>query len=370
MCMVELLTQLFKLWENSHSLNLDNDCREKLIDDWSKLCWRIQIQMLLEPAEKAAYINAIAALSEQIYIVYRKNADADYLRKILSDLESLLEDRDQSTMFKVSHFKSVIAAEGRNIIFSMKYREINIDLINILQFAFNDINRNYPISKRTTDYLQAFSFWISRQRLLTADQLIEHLILINFNHPQLVEYIVKFYEIAEYPTTLEQLYAMQKSLMEKQRHFEYLNLLSSETLFSGSSTIINYLLDLVRVDLEFVRKQMKRHLVEGKMRDSLQLPPSSIINKKRLTKWPSDKSDLIELAYAMYIYMRKRGALITITMLVKWFEDAFGVNLSRYSHRFAEIKMRKSTRPSKFLDTMVNEFLDYIENSDAFQTDS
>lgn len=370
MRMVELLLQLFKLWETSNSSNPDDAFLERLIDEWSKLCWQIQIQLLLAPADKSSYLNAIAALSEQIYTVYRKHTRSSYLHKLLLDLEDLLEDREQPTKFKAGLLKSVIASESRAILFAIKSRSVGSDLIHTLQYALNDLNRNYPVSKRIAEYLHAFSFWCSQQHSLLKEQVIEHLILINFNHPQMIEYIIQFYEIPEYPDALDKLYEMQKFLMGKQRHFEYLNLISTGTLFSGHSTIVNNLFDLVKVDLDFVSKQMKRKLLETKMRDSIQASPSQLINNKGLTKWPSDKSDLVELAYAMYVYMRVRGSQITIAMLIKWFENAFGVSLSRYSHRFAEIKMRKSTRASKFLDTMVREFLDYIENSDAFQPDT
>lgn len=370
MRMVELLLQLFKIWETSNSFNIDDSHQERLTDEWSKLCWQIQIQLLLAAADKSSYQNAIAALSEQIYTVYRKHSRSSNLHKLLLNLENLLEDREQPTKFKLGLLKSAIACESRAILFAIKSRAVSSDLIHALQYALSDLNRNFPVSKRIAEYLHAFSFWCLQQHSLSNEQFVDHLILINFNHPQVIEYIIQFYEIPEYPDALDKLYELQKKQMGKQRHFEYLNLISTATLFFGHPTIVINLINLVKVDLDFVRKQMKRQLLETKMKDSIHVLPSQIVNKKGLTKWPSEKSDLVELAYAMYIYMRARGSQITITMLIKWFEDTFGVTLSRYSHRFAEIKMRKSTRPSKFLDAMVREFLDYVENSDAFQPDT
>lgn len=369
--MVDLLMQLFKLWDSSDSISSSDDRRRNLMDEWGRLCWQAQIQLLLNPAEKASYLNAIAALSENIYEVYRKHKELTYLRKLLEDLEHLLADREQPTKFQIGLLKSTVAGESKTILYALRSLSVSEDLINVMQFVFKDINTNFPASKRISNYLKAFEFWSTHQKSLTMEQLIEHLIRINFNHPQIIEYIIKFYETAEYPNTPDEQYMMQKSLMEKQRHFEYLNLLSAGTLSYSNSSIITNLLSSIKVDLNFVRQKMQRQLVGVNLRDSIPNPSPSTeaqtMVRKALTKWPSEKSDLVELAYAMYIYMRGRGSQVTIAMLVKWFEDAFGVSLSRYSHRFAEIKMRKSTRPSKFLDTMVNEFLNYVEDSDAFQ---
>ena len=179
--------------------------------------------------------------------------------------------------------------------------------------------------------------------------------------------MLQFYEVTEYPDATDKLFELQKSLLEIQRHIDYLSTLSSGTLYTSYPSIASNLLNSIKVNLEFVHLQMQLQLVEANSKSTLSATESQNIIGKKLTKWPSDKSDLVELAYAMYVYMRKRGSDITIVRIVKWFEDAFGVNLSRYSHRFAEIKMRKSTRPSKFLDAMVNEFLNYAEDGDAFQ---
>lgn len=369
--MVELLIRLFKLWGSSENLSLTDERQNSLIDEWGKLCWQIQIQLFLAPVEKASYLNAIAALSDQIYKQYRRHKKLPYLRKLLEDLEHLLDEREEPTKFQISLLKAKIAEEGKVILSILRSRSISGNLISILQFAFKDINTNFRLSKKMADYLNCFAFWASHQDTLTTEQLIEHLIQINFNHPQVLEYILIAREISEYPEALEKLYQMQKTLMERQRHYEYLNLLSVGTLYAGHSSVAANLLNSIKVDLKFVHLQMQRQLAEINLKGPIPAvglsEESTTMIKKKLAKWPSDKSDLVELAYAIYIYMRARGSQITIAMLVKWFEDAFGVTLSRYSHRFAEIKMRKSTRPSKFLDTMVNEFLNYVEDGDAFQ---
>lgn len=370
--MIDKLIQLFKIWESLKDANLPIGNRQKLTDKWDRLCSQIEIELYLNPTEKASYLNAIAALSERIYVRYKKENKLSYLRKLLEDLEYLLLDRELPTKFKTGFYKWVISTEGRQILITLKSLSIQEDLVILLQFVFKDININFPASKKLADYLNRFSFWLKNQKALKLEEFIEYLIQINFNHPQVLQYVVRYFETAkEYFDDPAKLFAIYKLIGERQTRLEYLSIRSFDTLSVGHDSLIVRLQHLIKFEFDFVRLQMERQIAQPQIIGDFELQQNSTevsaTVKNHIGKWPSEKSDLVELAYAMYIYMRSRGSQVTIAKLVKWFEDAFGINLSRYSHRFAEIKMRKATRPSKFLDTMVNEFLGYVEEGDAYQ---
>ena len=89
--------------------------------------------------------------------------------------------------------------------------------------------------------------------------------------------------------------------------------------------------------------------------------------KRKAMNWTGDKSNLIELAYALYGTQQINEGKITISEIIEWLEESFTINLSRYYRRFSEIKMRKSISQSKYLDEMREAFLRYIEEGDAWK---
>jgi hypothetical protein len=370
--MVEDLTLLFKIWESLKDSNLSIDNRQKLTDDWDNLCLQVQVQLYLNPTDKQSYLNAIAALSDRIYAIYRKHKKLSYLRKLLEDLELLLAERELPTKFKTGLYKWVISTEGKLILITLKSLLLPNELILLMQFAFKDINVNFQASKKLVDYVHRFSFWMANQKTLTLNEFVEHLIEINFNHPLILHYLIHYFKLSsEHTDDTAKLFSIHKLIEERQIRLEFMNFQSSDTLFVDRDSLFVRLQRSMKFESDFIHLQLGRLINLSNIPDVLDLQNNAIKGnntlKKAIGKWPSEKSDLVELAYAMYIYMRSRGSQVTIAKLVKWFEEAFGVSLSRYSHRFAEIKMRKATRPSKFLDTMVNEFLGYVEEGDAFQ---
>jgi len=92
---------------------------------------------------------------------------------------------------------------------------------------------------------------------------------------------------------------------------------------------------------------------------------ASPLAKKRLP-WPGDKTDLIELAYALYCWLRFKKSEKTIVEIIEWLEESFGISLPRHYRRFAEIKMRKVSSRTKFLDELRELLTQYMDEGDAW----
>ena len=87
--------------------------------------------------------------------------------------------------------------------------------------------------------------------------------------------------------------------------------------------------------------------------------------RKRLP-WPGEKTDLIELAYAFYCWLRFKKSEMTIAEIIEWLEESFGITLPRHYRRFAEIKMRKISSRTKFLDELRELLTQYMDEGDAW----
>jgi hypothetical protein len=90
------------------------------------------------------------------------------------------------------------------------------------------------------------------------------------------------------------------------------------------------------------------------------------VKRKRLP-WPGEKTDLIELAYALYCWLRFNKSERTIVEIIEWLEESFGITLPRHYRRFAEIKMRKVPSRTKFLDELRELLTQYMDEGDAWQ---
>lgn len=89
------------------------------------------------------------------------------------------------------------------------------------------------------------------------------------------------------------------------------------------------------------------------------------VKRKRLP-WPGEKTDLIELAYALYCWLRVKKSERTIVVIIEWLEESFGISLPRHYRRFAEIKMRKVSSRTKFLDELRELLIQYMDEGDAW----
>jgi len=86
---------------------------------------------------------------------------------------------------------------------------------------------------------------------------------------------------------------------------------------------------------------------------------------RRTMSWPGDKTDLIEMAYGLYCWLRAHSSTVTIAEVIGWLETSFGITLPRHYRRFAEIKMRKISSRTKFWDEARELLQKYMEDGDV-----
>lgn len=86
-----------------------------------------------------------------------------------------------------------------------------------------------------------------------------------------------------------------------------------------------------------------------------------------LVKWPGEQTDLIELGYALYAWLRLRKGKVTAAQLMSWLELSFGVKVGRPHQRLGEIKLRKITSRTKFLDELREALEGYMDEGDAWK---
>lgn len=89
--------------------------------------------------------------------------------------------------------------------------------------------------------------------------------------------------------------------------------------------------------------------------------------KKKPFNWTGDKSNLIEVAYGIFCTMQINEGQVTIADIIEWLEESFGIDLTRYYRRFAEIKMRKTGSRTKYLDEMGEAVIAYMEDSEGIK---
>jgi len=109
-------------------------------------------------------------------------------------------------------------------------------------------------------------------------------------------------------------------------------------------------------------ERLQEHLA-GLLYPSVNAAPSA---RKRLP-WPGEKTDLIELAYALYCWLRFKKSERTIVEIIEWLEESFGISLPRHYRRFAEIKMRKVSSRTKFLDELRELLTGYMDEGDGWR---
>ena len=119
---------------------------------------------------------------------------------------------------------------------------------------------------------------------------------------------------------------------------------------------------------KFMAFERLKDYLQERLHNPGSVPAAATISKKgREIKWTGDKSNLIELAYAIYDTMQINDGNVDISDIVDWFEQSLQVNLSRYYRRFSEIKARKSISKTKYLDEMRQALLRRIDEGDAFK---
>lgn len=96
------------------------------------------------------------------------------------------------------------------------------------------------------------------------------------------------------------------------------------------------------------------------------LARNGLVSRKGVSmRWTADTCNLIELVYGLYETRQVNNGEVDLSDLMDVFEQVFQVNLSRYFHRFTEIKRRKTISKTKFLDQMRQAVNQRIEDGDA-----
>jgi RteC protein len=368
------LMGLFELWEKVKGLDIQVIEKSNFINDWEQLCWRMQIQLILAGDKKPAYLNALATLSDRIFERYRKQRRFYFLQTLLEKLSVLLADRGSPEKYRRSILKITMVSSANTLINQLNRLNIRDELLGSLKSALKDVSLNIEPSVQIIDYLRSLTSWLKRQDIITSERLTDYMISVDFNHPAFLEYVFKLFDLPNLITIdSTNLQLLEKDIKIKLFNLELVKLRLTTTLIKGIEPLVTRLHALLSTQLTWIDQKLRKQFSANENFAWLSAKHPNTGNqpiaKKLLSKWPAEKSDLVELAYGLYVYMRTRGSKVTIVALVKWFEEAFGVDLTRHSHRFAEIKMRKSTRPSKFLDVMVQEFLNYVDDGDAFFPD-
>lgn len=80
--------------------------------------------------------------------------------------------------------------------------------------------------------------------------------------------------------------------------------------------------------------------------------------------WTGNKTDLIELIYALQSSGAINSGTADIKEMATLFEQIFNIDLGNYYHTFIEIRARKGSR-TKFLDRLQESLLKRFEESDA-----
>ena len=366
--MIDLIRQLFTLWEVTISVSVEDNIPQNILNTWDKLLWQIEIDMLLSTEENTSYLNALKSLSNRIYQQYKKQHKLQ-LHSFLERLERILTDNCSPSLYKKMFIKINMSGLRKQINMVLSKLAMPADLEKLIDEAVKETIQQGNFSTQATELLSNLIGWLEKRKLLTTDQLMDHLIFINFNHPLVIEYIISHYNKPP-GSSLAELAEKELYLMERQRYTENIRFQKKCCLCVDHPSLVTQLNTYLKLELKWLKRRGKQltSMYDSGAATNLPLVNGTLktTGKRFQIKWPGDKSDLVELAYALYVYMRARGSRVTIGELANWFEEAFGISLSRYSHRFAEIKMRKSTRPSKFLDALVEEFLNYVEAGDAF----
>lgn len=91
-------------------------------------------------------------------------------------------------------------------------------------------------------------------------------------------------------------------------------------------------------------------------------PPEETPSKRDF-RWTAPKTGLTELVFALHHTNCFNGGNTSLAETVKWFEEAFSVELGNYHNTMAEIKSRKSN-PTKFLKLLSDNLTAYLEKDD------
>ncbi|WP_158280700.1 RteC domain-containing protein [Pararcticibacter amylolyticus] len=80
-------------------------------------------------------------------------------------------------------------------------------------------------------------------------------------------------------------------------------------------------------------------------------------------RWTGDSINLVELGYALYLTKQLNDGKAGLTEIFRWLEEAFGLEIGIPANRLREIKNRKRLSKLKYLDSMQEMLMEYIDKS-------
>ncbi|CAM3237102.1 RteC domain-containing protein [Kaistella daneshvariae] len=98
--------------------------------------------------------------------------------------------------------------------------------------------------------------------------------------------------------------------------------------------------------------------------NQVKAPSAEVAPEASKLRWTASKVALTELLFALHHTHCFNGGNISLAETVKWFEDAWNIDLGNYHNTVAEIRNRKS-HPMKFLKLLSDNLHTYLEDDDA-----
>lgn len=85
--------------------------------------------------------------------------------------------------------------------------------------------------------------------------------------------------------------------------------------------------------------------------------------------WTGDVINLVELGYALYVSKQMNGGKAGLTEIFRWLETSFGIEIGIPANRLREIKRRKRLDKLRFIRSLQDLLLDYIEQSEGLRNE-
>lgn len=86
----------------------------------------------------------------------------------------------------------------------------------------------------------------------------------------------------------------------------------------------------------------------------------------RLLKWTGDKVNLVEVIYALYFTGQLNNGNADLSLIIQFMEQHLGIDLSRAYRDFIDIRNRKVSSPTRFIDQMRESIHKRIDDDLAF----
>lgn len=84
---------------------------------------------------------------------------------------------------------------------------------------------------------------------------------------------------------------------------------------------------------------------------------------RRKRRWTGDKINLIEIAYGIYFTGQMNDGKADIKEIIAWLETSLHIDLSQAYRMFLDIRRRKTTSYTKYLESMCTAIAEHIEET-------